>query len=47
MILVPLPLPFYSAHRLREFFKPTDPVTAMCTPVKGTIQTGKQGNKVL
>lgn len=46
MILVSLPLPPYPVYRLRVLFKATEPVTAICSVIKGTIQTGKRRNRV-
>lgn len=46
MVLVSLPLPPYHVYRLRALFKATDPVTAIRSVIKGTIQTGKRGNRV-
>lgn len=47
MILVPLSLPPFLVYRLKASFKLTDPVTATHTLIKGTTQTGKQGNSLL
>lgn len=46
MISALLPLPPFPVYRLRAFFKLTDLVTAIRTLIKGTIQTGKRGNRV-
>lgn len=47
MILVPLPLPPCPVYSLGAFFKLPDLMTAICTLIKGTIQTGKRGNSLL